>query len=733
MKLNLEPDARIIVSPTAGFCFGVSKAVSTVESLLDAGERVATLGPLIHNPTYLQQIAARGVVIVDTPDAVPTDAHLVVRAHGIPRQVKQQLDESGIAYSDMTCPFVQKIQRIVAENTGDGAVLLIAGDETHPEVVGFRSYAGGASFVFSSCEQMEKILRENDFPPETPFILVGQTTFHEKEFGKCKISAKNLCTNLKIFDTICNATSKRQKDACNLSMMCDIVIIIGGKISSNTQKLRAVCEPNARTYLIETAEDLAGIDFSGCKTVGVTAGASTPVCIIKEVVQIMSENVINPEEAVEAVEQTAAPAEETVEAVAEPVAEEAPAAPADADADVSFVEGLEESLKGLNSNQSVVGTVLRVGTTEIQVDIGRKQAGFVPFEEFSDDPGIDPAKEVKVGDELNLIIMKVNDAEGTVMLSKKRYDTKANWDLLVAAKEENSILEGTVTEVVNKGVRVYYKGIKVFIPASRSGQPRNGKLEDLLNQTVRFRIIDIDTRRKSAVGSIKDVKDEEIKASVNEFWSNVAVGQRYTGKVVSVPDSGFGVFVEVAPGVQGLCHRTELTWERGKNPADLVKVGDEIDVVVIRYAEDEKHPGRMKLSLSHKLPELNPVAKFQEMYPVGSVADAVITRLTTFGAFAKIDPPGAEGLIHVSQIANHRVENPGDVLSVGQAVKVKITEIDTLSGEKPRISLSMKALLEDEAPAYDDDYDDYEDEIPEGTPISLEDAAKLYSGEDAED
>ncbi len=685
---------NIILADSAGFCFGVNRAVNKVEELLSQGKKVATLGPLIHNPQYIQSLCERGAIIVDSPDEVPEKSELVIRAHGITKDLLDNVKQAGISYSDATCPFVMKIQKIIDKDSTCDNIVLIAGDENHPEVKGFRSYCKGESFVFRNYDELTALLESNKSLAQKEVIYVAQTTFSINEYKKCSELIKKYCTNVKIFDTICDATSKRQKDACNLSHKCDIIIIIGGRNSSNTQKLKSVCENNTKTFLIESAEELSDIDFSGSTTIGVTAGASTPVCIIKEVIKKMSELVNNVESA---------------EAVGQAVA----------DSEMSFEQALEESLKSLNSDQKVVGTVLRVTPTEIQVDIGRKQTGIIPYDEYSADPTANPTKEVNVGDELNLIIMKTNDADGFITLSKKRYDAQANWNKIAEAKDNGEILSGNVTEILNRGVIVISDAVRVFIPASQATLSRNEKLDDLLGQNVNFRIIDVDTRRRRVVGSINSVLREARKASRDAFWAQVEVGQKYEGTVVSLTE--FGAFVEIAAGVQGLCHKSELSWNRIKHPSEVVAVGDKLEVNVKNIDAENK-----KISLGFKKIEDSPWEILRRDYPVGSVIDVQIVSLTTFGAFAQIIPH-IQGLIHISQIANHRVEKPQDELNVGDTVKVMITNIDF---EKKHVSLSIRALLAPEEPEV---AEEVADEVPEGTAVPIEELLAKAEAEATEE
>ena len=653
---------KIVLADTAGFCFGVARAVNQVNAYVDGGQPVCTLGPLIHNPGFIRSLEEKGVYIAESPADVRPGYKLIVRTHGVTRDVLADIEAKGIDCYDATCPFVKKIHKIVAERSAEGDVILIAGDETHPEVVGIRSYAATPSFVFSSAEELENIARENVFSPETAFTVVSQTTFDAKEFKKSEKIAKKLYTNLKIFDTICSATALRQEEAEKLAAENDMMIVIGGRNSSNTAKLQKICSAHCPTYLIEDAEELKKISFTGVASVGVTAGASTPEGKIKEVIKTMSEINVNID-AAEVNPGQAAPAETTEEK------------------EMSFEEALEESLSSMSNDQRVVGTVMHIAPNEIQVDIGRKQTGYIPIDEYSNDPEADPMKELKVGDELNLIIMKTNDVEGTIMLSKKRYDAVKYWDTIVEAEKEGAILEGNVVEVISKGLIVVTNGIRVFVPASLSTVPRNGRLEEMLNKTVKYVVIDIDKRRRRAVGSIREANKRQRKEIQEKFWSEIEEGMKYTGVVKSLTD--YGAFVDLG-GVDGMIHRTELSWKRIKHPSEVVNVGDTVDVYVKSLDRENK-----KISLGYKKIEDSPWEVFKRDYPIGSEIEVKIVRITTFGAFAEIFPR-MEGLIHISQIAHERIEKPQDVISIGDVVKVKIIDIDY---DKKRISLSIRALL----------------------------------------
>lgn len=670
---------EIKLAKTAGFCFGVNRAVDLVYSMLGEGKKVYTLGPIIHNPQVVADLEKRGVVIVEEIGEVPQGAVIVVRTHGVPAAVIQAIQDKGLECCDATCPFVSKIHKIVAKQSDRGDVVLIAGDPAHPEVRGIRGHCPGESYVFNSVGQLEELLHTHPEFSYKSISAVAQTTFNIKVWENCVKKLNLVCTNATVFDTICNATQERQEDAIALSHTCSAMVIIGGRQSSNTAKLRDVCARNCPTFLIETAKELSGIDFSSYSSIGVTAGASTPAGIIKEVLETMSELLNENPELVEEKAETAVPAEEA--AAEQPAQEEAPAEKSFDE--MSFSEALEASLQSMNTDQKVKGTVVGMSPSEIQVDIGRKHAGYIPLDEFSADPTVNPLEVVKVGDVLDLIIMKTNDAEGTVMLSKKRFDAIKAWDDVVKASEDESVLEGVVTDVIKGGVLASTNGVRVFIPASLATASRGEPLEGLLHQHVKFRIIEVNKSRRRAVGSIRAVLKEERKAAEDAFWAQAEVGQVYTGTVRTIVS--YGAFVDIG-GVDGMVHISELSWNRIKNPSEVVSVGDQIEVY-IKALDPEKR----KISLGYKKVEDNPWEILRRDYPIGSEVTAKVVGMTAFGAFAQIIP-GIDGLIHISQIADHRIEKPQDVLSIGEEVRVKITDIDF---DKKRVSLSIRALLKD--------------------------------------
>lgn len=640
---------KITLAKTAGFCFGVDRAVNMVYSLSEK-QRVCTLGPIIHNSEMVRELEQKGVIIANTPKEVTPGYTVVIRSHGVPQSVYDEIHSLNLNYSDATCPFVSKIHKTVAKAGKENSVVLIIGDKNHPEVKGIEGHCCGEFFAVKNHIEAEKLIETTPRLKTNPLTVVAQTTFDVSEWKKSLKVIKKLCTNAVIFDTICNATAERQEEARILAERSDLMIVIGDKTSSNTCKLYDICSRVCKnTYLVETYKELKDIDLSSACNIGVTAGASAPARIIKEVLDTMAENQVNSSE----------------------------------EQEQDFASMLEEHMQSFNTDGRVKGVVERITPNEIFVDVGRKQAGVVKLSELTDDPNAKIEDLVKVGDTLDLLIMRTNDQEGTIMLSKKRVDAQKGWDVIKEALESKEILTGVVTEINNGGVIAVTNGVKVFIPASQATASRNESTEGLLKKEVSFRIIDVNDRRRRAVGSIRSVLNEEKNKAREEFWKNCEVGKTYTGTVKSL--TSYGAFVDIG-GVDGMIHISELSWNRIKHPSEVVNVGDTVEVYV-KDIDTEKH----NISLGYKKAEDNPWEILKNNYPEGSVVEVEIVGLTQFGAFAKIIP-GIDGLIHISQIADRRIEKPQDELSIGQKVMAKITAIDF---DKKRVSLSIRALLQD--------------------------------------
>ena len=654
---------KVTVAKSAGFCFGVDRAVKMVYNELESNTKVATLGPIIHNQDVVNDMNAKGARVVESVDELLPEETVVIRSHGVGREVYEKIAEKGCRMLDATCPFVAKIHKIVAEKSKEGYLVLIAGDVNHPEIQGIIGHCEQNFCVFKDNIELKHVFEKNPDFLRKKLAFVAQTTYNIIEWEECLKVIPKGNPDIVIFDTICSATDTRQSDAAELAKQSDVMLVVGGRHSSNTVKLYEVCSRYCKTYHIENSDELSSLMLPCAGKIGITAGASTPAYIIEEVQTTMTENV-------------------NLNAI---------------DEEIDFAEALDQSFKKIHTGEKVKGYVVSVSNAEITVDLGTKHTGYVKLEDLTDDSTKKPEDIVSVGDEIELIVIKVNDSEGTVALSKRKVDEQAGYDTVVKAKEEGEVLEGTVSRIVNKGVTLNYMGVRIFIPASQTGLPRGAELDQLNKQKVQFKIIEVDEGgKKRAVGSIKAVdsaKKEEAKAA---FWANAEIGKTYVGKVKSL--TSFGAFVDLG-GIDGMVHISELSWNRLKHPSEVVSVGDTLEVYIKDLNAEEN-----RISLGFKKAEDNPWEIFKSKYAVDDVVKATIVSTTSFGAFAQIID-GVDGLIHISQLADKKVENVKDIVCVGDVVDVKIIDIDD---ESKRISISMRALLEDAADAEDEEYEDEE-------------------------
>lgn len=661
---------KIEIAKSAGFCFGVKKAVDRVYELVESGTKIAVLGELIHNRTVTGDLARRGVVTIDDAAQCPSGATLVIRTHGVGRETVLLAQRTARKVIDLTCPYVKAIHKIVSEQSANGKHIVIAGDKNHPEVLGICGWAEGGAHVVGTAQEAAALHLQN-------VCMVAQTTMNREAFERIAAAVCESCEEAEVHDTICASTKKRQTEADELSKQCDVMFVVGGRSSSNTKKLFDICKGNCKnTYLIENFEEIPqDINYKN-KKIGITAGASTPQGSIEEVANTMEENKQN--------------------------------------AEVSFEEAMEQTLKTLNTGDVVEGTVVEVRPTEVIVDLGFKSDGIIPASELTDDPEVKPSDIVKPGDVISVFVVGVNDGEGKTLLSKKKLDAIAGFKKLEEALESQAVMSGKVISVVNGGIIVSVEGSRVFVPARQCSDRYTEDLSIFMNQTVDLRVTEINTRRKRIVGSIRSVLVEQKEALAKAFWESAEVGKKYTGVVKSIMP--FGVFVDIG-GVDGLVHISELSWNRIKSPAEVVSVGDSIEVYIKDINEETK-----KISLGFKKAEDNPWVIAQNKFNVGDVVSCKVVRFMTFGAFVELIP-GVDGLIHISQIAQRRVEKVEDELKIGQVVEAKITE---LNWETRRISLSMKALLEPAAPAADEKEAVAEEKPPveEFVPVDIEAYAK---------
>lgn len=671
--------SRVILAKSAGFCFGVSRSVKMAEELLKSGP-CKSLGPLIHNEDVVSDLARRGLEVISDPSEVRPGDRVMIRSHGVSKAVEDALRAAGAEITDATCPNVSRIHRLVAEASANGRQVIVIGTAGHPEV---QAICGRCTepVVVGNAAELANWLENNVDKRTEPITVVVQTTQTENNLRECEKLIKKWCTKAEIFDTICFATSIRQEEAVKLASACGAMVVIGGKNSANSLHLAELCaERCANTQFVENSAQLDTGVLRDVETIGMTAGASAPSWIIKEVLDKMSDEIMiqeNPE---------AAPVEEApVQAVEQPAEEAAPAVEAEAaPAEKSFDEMLEDSLKTIYNGDKVSGVVVAITPTEVSIDLGTKYSAFIPTTEFTEDGEVKLEDAVHVGDTVEAIVVRVNDVEGTAQLSKKRMDAVKNWADIEAAQEAGTVVEGTVTEENKGGVVVSVKGIRVFVPASQSGLPKDTPMTQLVKQKVRLKITEVNRGRRRVVGSIRAVLQRERREKAEAVWNEIEVGKVYHGVVKSL--TSYGAFVDIG-GIDGMVHVSELSWSRIKNPAEVVSVGDELDVYVIGFDKEAK-----RISLGYKKAEDNPWTKFVNTYKVGDIAQVKVVKLMPFGAFAEV-MPGVDGLIHISQIANRRIGKPDEVLSVGDVVDVKITAIDN---DKQKISLSIRALSEPE-------------------------------------
>lgn len=645
----------IDTAKTAGFCFGVDRAVKLVYNEMYNGAKAVTLGEIIHNPAVVNDLKEKGVRVIDSPDEANEGEKVIIRSHGVPLTVYESLNARSIAYADGTCPFVKRIQELAEKSSAEGKQVIIMGSEGHPEVIGIAGHCHCDAVILPDADSLEEYLKKNCENCKKTLAIMPQTTYNINMWQKCR----DICSyyeHTECFDTICNASVKRQSEAAEMASGCDMMIVIGGKHSSNTLKLYDICKQRCEAaVLVESAAELdkvrmpEGFSYKRDVRIGITAGASTPGHIIKEVKNHMSEILQNMDE------------------------------------DFNFEEALNASFKKIYTGNRVKGYITAVNNTEAVVDVGTKHTGYIALSELTDDPSLKPGDVVKVGDEVDLIVIKINDADGIVQLSKKKVDAMKGFDEIVKAKEADAVLEGTVSDVVKGGVIVRTNGVRVFIPASQATVRRDEKLDTLVKKTVNFKIIEVNEARGKAVGSIKAVLTAERDAAKAKFWESAKVGDTFKGEVKSI--TSYGAFVDIG-GIDGMVHISELSWNRIKHPSEVVSVGDELEVY-IKDLDAEQN----RISLGYKKDDDNPWTKFVNEYSEGMTVTSKIVSITPFGAFAQI-VPGIDGLIHISQISDKRVTNIKEVLSVGDEVTAKITEIDS---EKKRISMSIKAVLEENA------------------------------------
>ncbi|MBE5780949.1 MAG: bifunctional 4-hydroxy-3-methylbut-2-enyl diphosphate reductase/30S ribosomal protein S1 [Clostridiales bacterium] len=659
--------AKIIEGKYNGFCSGVRAAVAMVEEKSKELGTVYTYGPIIHNQSVVDELDSLGAHVVEDLAALSAGDTVILRSHGVPPKVYDLCDQKGLNCIDMTCPFVARIQKIAAEMQSKGYTIIIAGKADHPEVIGIAGFCHGKAIIVSTPGEAQAL-----HEIERGFLL-AQTTFIKADFLAIAEVLKTKCSDLTVKDTICSSTENRQREAGELSRRCDAMVVIGGRHSSNTAKLFSICKNACKnTQIVESYNDLNIEILPINGIIGIVAGASTPQRSIREVITRMNETLNNTQN----IEETA-----TVEAPVE--AEVAPVQEAELSEQESFERDLEKTMIRIRPGQVKKGTVVSIVGDDVYVNIGYKADGIIPQAELSLDPKAVASELFAIGDEVSVEIVKVNDGEGNVLLSKKKVDIRAKEKEAIAELEGGAAFEVTVKQAVKGGLLAEYLNARVFIPASHVAERYVENIEEFVGKKLSVKALEVDKNRRRIVASRKDVLKEEAIAKRKAKYAAFEAGQRVKGVVRRLTD--FGAFTDIG-GVDGLIHVTDLSWGRVRHPEDIVKVGDEVEVEILSVnAETER------IALGYKQLQPKPWDTAMERYMPGDIIEGRVDRMAPFGAFVEIEP-GLFGLVHISQVATRRIEKVEDELQVGDVITVKVLDINP---ENKRISLSRRAVLQE--------------------------------------
>lgn len=648
---------EIILAKTAGFCFGVQRAVDTAYEHADDKGRVYTYGQIIHNEEVVGDLSRHGVKVIED-DELPDirDSKVIIRSHGAEKKVYDILESNGNIVIDATCPFVKKIHNIVRDKSEDGHTIVIVGDENHPEVRGIMGWCVSRPVVIGSEEEAEIFTQkclDGSYSRKENISIVSQTTFNYRKFNNIVDIIRNKLYNVTAYKTICNATSVRQREAKEIASKVDAMIVIGGRNSSNTQKLFEISKKECEnTYYIQTLVDLDLTTFESVSRVGITAGASTPNNIIKEVHGRMDE--------------------------------------------MNFAELLEndESRVSIKTGEIVEGRVIDVKPDEILVDISYKSDGIIPRNEYTNTPNADLTELVHVGDTITAKVVKTNDGEGSVLLSYKRVAAEKANEKLEAALESGEILTGKVFQVVSGGLNVMYDETRVFIPASLVSDTYEKNLDKYLDQDIEFVLTEYQPKKRRIIGNRKQIIVARKAEAAKELFDRIEVGMTVEGVVKNV--TSFGAFIDLG-GADGLLHISEMSWGRVDDPKSVLKVGDTVKAFIKNIDGD-------KIALSLKFEDTNPWLNADEKYAPGTVVTGKVARMADFGAFIELEP-GVDALLHVSQISYEHVNKPEDVYKVGDTVEAAVVECNAAD---KKISLSVKALL-----PVPEDADDVSEDVEE--------------------
>ncbi|MCT4594709.1 MAG: bifunctional 4-hydroxy-3-methylbut-2-enyl diphosphate reductase/30S ribosomal protein S1 [Anaeromicrobium sp.] len=631
---------KIEVAKNAGFCFGVKKAMNETLAAAKKYDSIYTYGPLIHNNQVIDKLENEGIKAIEALEEVKNST-LIIRSHGIPLKVYERAKDLHIEIIDCTCPFVRKVQKIAKEYGEKGYNVVIIGNSKHPEVIGIKGWCKGNVYVVESNKDLDVI------PNCDKICVVAQTTITRELWNNITNELKNKTNELEMFNTICAATKERQMHCAELAKNVDAMIVIGGYHSSNTQKLYKISKEYCKkSYHIETADELPIKDLKDLNRIGITAGASTPDWIIKEAIEKMSD--IQQEQ----------------------------------NDMMSMMEEIEKSLVMPRRGTIVKGTVVQVTEGEVVVNIGYKSDGVIPRSELAGDSSVDPRTIIKEGEELEVCVLKSDDGEGNVLLSKKRVDAEKHWKEIEKIFEDKETIVVKVSQVVKGGVIALYKELRGFIPASQLSLRFVKDLDKYVGQELSVKVIEFKLDKKKLVLSHRIILEAEREERENKVWENIQKEKVVQGTVKRL--AAFGAFVDIG-GIDGLVHISDISWGRVNDPKDVLKEEDKVEVKILDF---DREKGKVSLGIKQLLPQPWEVA--DEKYEVGEVVEGKVVRLVDFGAFVEVEP-GLDGLVHISQICEKHISKADEVLKIGETVKAKILELDK---EKKRMSLSIKDAQE---------------------------------------
>lgn len=634
---------EIIRAENSGFCFGVKQAIEKTEQQIynNKNKKIYTCGPLIHNQFVIDHLAAQGVGIIYEPEQAERGDVVIVRSHGETKRFFDHADKRGLEVVDATCPFVNKIHQLVYEAHKQGKKIVIVGDRTHPEVTGINGWCDNTALIVNSKEEADAIAGENLF-------LVCQTTIKKELLDEIIQAVKLKNMEMEINNTICNATKERQESCEQLSKKVEAMVIVGGKNSSNTRKLYEISKKNCNnSFFIENIKDLPLKQLRKCNKIGVAAGASTPECVIKEVIANMSEMITNEKNSME-----------------------------------DFMDEIDASLRLPRTGEIVDGKVHQVTDREVIVNMGCKKDGILPVEEITLEEGQKLTDLFKEGDEIQAKVIKTDDGDGGILLSKKKLEINEHWNEINEALENKTIITVKVVKQVNGGVIAAYKEVTGFIPLSQLSDKFVENADEFMGQTLDVKVTRVDQKRGRAVFSHKIVLNEEKQKKIAAIWEGLHVDDIVEGTVMRFTD--YGAFVDLG-GIDGLLHISEISWGKLKHPQEVLQIGDTVKVKILSMNEEK---GKISLGLKQTIPE--PWSVIDEKYEVGQVVSGKVVQIKEYGAFVELEP-GLDGLVHISEVAHKRVTNIADELSIGQEAQAKILEIDR---ERKRISLSIKETLD---------------------------------------